>query len=424
MAKKLRLRFIWISMLSLVAVVVVIALTINLTNYAKVRYNADELLLALEANDGTFFAFGPREGNAGQPSDTDEQPPAMPNQREMRAIEIERLQKRDFNAETPYDTRYFTVRVAEDGSLQCDVDRIAAVSTADATTMAEQALSAGKSGGYIGTYRYLVGDDGRMVLFVDCFSELRAADINLTTSLIVSAATILGMLVLVLLLSKRAVQPIVEAYERQRQFVTEASHELKTPITIISANNELLQLEYGDNESTDAIEHQVKRLSSMVQNLVSLSRLDEVAAVAKGDCNLSDCLLEHVDLYRSALEADGRTLDVDADSDVMVAGNTDMLAQMVSVLLDNAIKYAATFTRVHLHRDKSAVLTVENDAAGLTDGDKNRCFERFYRDADVVGAVEGSGIGLSIVKQIVTLHHGTASASAKDGVFTLTVTLP
>jgi len=156
---------------------------------------------------------------------------------------------------------------------------------------------------------------------------------------------------------------------------------------------------------------------------VSLSRLDEAEHVVKTRLDLSECVEEHVDLYRTALTAADRGLTTDIDKGVCIQGNLDLVAQLVSVLLDNAIKYAATFTRISLKAGKAATLLVENDALHLADGDKTRCFERFYRDADVAEGIEGSGIGLAIVKQIVQLHGGTASASAKDGVFSIRITL-
>ena len=418
MAKKLRWRFVLISMLSLLAVLAIVMTTINVTNYTEVKNSADVLLEAL-AEGGGQFRFEPwateGEGNAEPP-----QGPEAPVQ-DRRPIGIE--QGGRFSAETPYETRFFTVVRLSDGTYLANTDSIAAVDADTAVAMAAEALRSGKTKGYSGVYRYLVTADGNMVLFVDCFRGLNTAKNFLATSLIVSAAVLVGMFLLVFLFSKRAVKPIAEAYERQKQFVTEASHELKTPITIISANNELLQMEYGDNESTDAIEHQVKRLSSMVKNLVSLSRLDEVSQVEKVPCNLSECVLEHVDLYRNALTSGGRALTVDVDEGVTLVGNPDLLAQLTGILLDNAIKYARSHTTVSLKRDKSIVLSVENDADNLSDGDKNRCFERFYRDVDVAQNVEGSGIGLAIAKQIVELHRGSATAFAKGGIFTVKITL-
>ena len=421
MAKKLRIRFILICMLSLLAVMTVVLLSINLTNYAEVRNNADAILEELDNVGGDFFRDNRPDPQLPQLPDNTEPAPEMgPDARVP--IDFDRRGGR-FNAETPYETRYFSVSVADDGTFITDLDKIAAVDDANAVEMARQALDSGKQKGYVGVYRYRVTADGKMVLFVDCTKQLNTARVFLNTGLIVAAAVLLGMLLLIVLFSKRAVKPIVEAYERQRQFVTEASHELKTPITIISANNELLQLEYGDNESTDAIEHQVKRLSSMVKNMVSLSRLDEAESIECAECNLSDCVTEQIELYRNALIAGGRTLEADIADGIIVSGNVDLLAQLTSILLDNAIKYAATYTKVSLTRDKGVTLTVRNDAKGLSDGDKSRCFERFYRDVDVTKNIEGSGIGLAIAKQITTLHKGSIAASAKDGEFTIMFTL-
>jgi hypothetical protein len=418
-------------MLSLATVLAIIMVVINVTNFAEMRQDADALLSALESGGGAFVFEDAREmpqNNDGAQQNNVELPPAAPPDgnvlpRDGRKPDSIEDKSRRFNAETPYATRYFTVSVDANGTLNANTSSIAAIGEDRAKEMARQVLDSGKKKGYVGVYRYLVTGNDTMVLFVDCNRQLQTAKTFLNISLIASAAALLGMFILVFIFSKRAVKPTVEAYERQRQFVTEASHELKTPITIISANNELLALEYGENESTDAIDHQVKRLAAMVKNMVSLSRLDEAEHIEQSTCNLSDCVTEHIDLYRNALIAGERRLETDIDEGVTVSGNIDLLAQLTGILLDNAIKYAATYTHVSLKQDKGITLTVKNDAANLTDGDKSRCFERFYRDVDVTQHIEGSGIGLAIAKQIVGLHKGTITANAKNGAFIVTVNL-
>ena len=423
MTRRLRLRFILIAMAAVVVVLGIIMTAINVFNYASVTANADAILDELDSNGGRFSTPNARDTEGGSPAPREGEDGMDPAEGEGRPDEpSERRTSRWINAETPFETRYFTIQYNDNGTV-INVDQIAAIERGQAIVMATYAMQSGMVYGYSDNYRYKVSGDKHMVIFVDCTRQRTTADNFLYTSLYVSAAGILGVFVLVFFFSKGAVKPMVEAYAAQKRFITEASHELKTPLAIISANNELQELECGETQSTQAIAHQVQRMTSMVKNMVSLSRLDEADTLQnQSECRLDECLMQQVDNMRATLQANERTLAVQVAEGIPYKGNVELLRQLFDILLENAAKYALTHIEVRLVKSRNgAVLTVANDAADLEDGDQSRCFERFYRSPSARETAEGNGIGLAIAQQIVHLHHAAIAAVAKDGVFTITV---
>lgn len=412
MANKLRRRLILVSMASMLVVLTVIILAINLSNFATVRANADAVVDTLAMAGGSFDNYR-NQTDPNMPL-----PPNLQNQNELRPNP--RPDNRWLDEETPFDTRFFTVDYRS-GTPTVDLDDIASIDEQTALQMAEAVRKKGATYGYYNDFRYKSQDD--MVIFVDCSKQLRTTRQFLYTSLYVSAAATLAVFVLVFFLSKVAVEPIVQAYEKQKQFITEASHELKTPLTIISANNELTELESGETQSTKAIDKQVKRMTQMVKNMVALSRLDETATLQDvHEFSLSDSLTETVDSMQAALASGERTVSTEIQEGIVYKGNEDLVRQLYSILLENAAKYAQSNIHIRLTKGRAATLSVSNDARDLPDGNMSQCFERFYRSPAAREMAEGNGIGLAIAKQIALLHHAQIGATAKDGVFCVTVT--
>ncbi|MGN0795840.1 MAG: sensor histidine kinase [Christensenellales bacterium] len=414
MLKKLQRKFILIAMLSVFGVLAVIMAALNIVNYVEIQTYADNLLNVLYENGGTFSPFRANgTEREDPPSQSDSGRPTAPSH--------------GMNEETPYETRYFTVRYS-DGVTTIDVENIAAVSSERAAELAKQAIDGGKTKGYIDIYRYLVADDGTFVLFVDCAKQKQTANSFLEASLLISGVGLVAVFILVLLLSKRAVKPIAESYEKQKRFITDASHELKTPLTIISANNELTELTTGETQATQVISKQVARMTSMVKNLTVLARLDETdTLLQKADFSLSETLTDISALFIPAIENSGKTFDKQIESDLFVCGDEKQLRQALSIVFDNATKYAKSNISLKAKRDGKRInLILENDADSVKEGNLDRCFERFYRtDEARASSVSGNGIGLSIAKSIIDLHGGKISAKGlKDNVFCVEIILP
>ena len=403
MINTLRKKFIAITMISVIIVFAIILGITNIVNYSRVAKETDNIIEFLATNNGKFN---------GIPTDKGEMPPMDELKGDDRDYE-QALEDFKIDKETPYSTRYFTISYDNNENItSTNTMYIASVSPDEANAMAQKILASNKTSGYINNYRYKVIEDKNMIIFVDSSSQLGTAKTFLLASIFVALAGILGIFILVVLISSRVVKPLAESYDKQKQFITDASHELKTPLTIISANNELIEMEHGESESTKVISKQVSRLTSMVKNLTALARLDEAANAEKVDLNLTNIANDMVELFRPAITSDERTLECNIQEDVVLFGDEKLIRQLLSVLLENASKYAKTKTTFNLStQGQKVVILVKNDADGITQGDMDKCFERFYRASSTrASGKEGSGIGLSIAKEIVNLHKGTIEA--------------
>ncbi len=293
-----------------------------------------------------------------------------------------------------------------------------------------QGMSAGASG-FLGEYRYSVvqQDDGTVrCVFLDCSRDLGNFASFLTASVAISLVGLVLVLVLVFVLSKVAIRPIVESYQKQKAFITDASHEIKTPLAVISAANEVQEMENGETEWSRSIAEQVKRLSGLTEQLVMLARMDEGASrFAKEDVDLSELVEEMAEPFYQLAEQRGKTLKNDIAAGVRVQGDVSALSQVVELLLDNATRYAKDGTQILLQLRKhgrKVQLRVSNEVEHMPKGNLDKLFERFYRDdASRSSQTGGSGVGLSVVRSIAEAHGGTAKATAQGNRITFTVTL-
>lgn len=388
MIKRLRIRFILITMGSVFLVLASIMATINIMNYATIRNSSDNILEILIQNNGQFY---PKE--AGGQQDREPRPPKM-------------------NEETPFETRFFTVYLYDDGHTEVNTAQIAAVDDDTAVLFAEKIAQNTK--GYYHIYRYRVQtiENGKFIVFMDCAKQLDTARSFLLYSVMISLCGILGVFILVFFLSKKAVRPIAEAYYRQKRFITNAGHELKTPLTIISANNEMLEIEQGENEYTQAIQRQITRMTDMVRNLTALSKLEENGLSNTEQFSLSDALNDVLDNFQSVFKMEHKKIFKTVEEHITINGNEALMRQLFQVLLDNALKYGISYVRAELKRvSNRIVFTLENDVKKVQAGNLDYYFERFYRSEESrASLIEGSGIGLSIAREIVNLHKGQIHA--------------
>ncbi len=404
MIEKIRWRFVAIAMGSLFVVMLISIGGENAFNFKTVNDYSDTVLSSLAQNGGIFVAFtgGP---NGDKPLRTDE-----------------------MTVETQYETRYFTVSYNKAANVVVvDTTHIASVDAETACQYANEALSGNKNKGYSGTYRYLVhevDDNTVMVLFVDNYRQLAIAQEFLHISVLIALAVFIGVFILVMLLSKKTVQPIAESYEKQKRFITDASHELKTPLTIISANNEIIEMDYGENESTRSIAKQVSRMADMTKNLTMLAKIDESDVLKeKTRFVLSDTVADVTQPYLSLAEAKGMTLTSNVEDKIDFVGDERLIRQMLSLILDNAVKYGKNNIVISLKRNKKDInLQIKNDTESVEQGNLDKYFDRFFRsDETRASGVEGSGIGLSIVKEIVGLHKGRITATGRGNEFIIDI---
>lgn len=396
MIKKLRLKFIAISTLSMVIVLFVILGSINLLNYREMVQNSDMILNLLVENNGVLSknVYKSKQGNHGK-----------------------------ISPETSFESRYFSVFLKKNNTTyEVDTDKIAAVDEDQAVFFAQQLNSHSKERGFISSYRYVKKQtsEGTKIFFLDCTRSVTSFRAFLFSSLFVSALGIVAVFLLVVLLSKMAVDPVSESYEKQKRFITDAGHEIKTPLTIIDADTSILEMEYGESEWIKDIQMQTKRLAGLTNDLIYLSRMEEEnTKLQMIDFPFSDVAMEIAQSFQNLAKVQGKVFEVKIDPMLNLCGDENAIRQLLSIFLDNAVKYSGDRGKIYLDirkKGKNLKISVYNTAQSITKENIEHLFDRFYRtDASRNSETGGYGIGLSIAKAVVAAHKGKITASSMDG---------
>ncbi len=401
MLKKMRWRFIGAAMTAFASVILALLCAVNLWNYHDITAQQDSSLLHLSQVSGEGKTFPP-EPNA---------PPIEGGGR--------------FSKEVQYMLRFFSVHYDSSGNVtRVDKDHVVSISEEEAQSYATRVLNGKKTGGYYNSYRFLVKetDSETTVLFLNSEKELQSVRSLLILTLVIALSCLLIVFLLVIFFSKRAIAPYVRNLETQKQFITNAGHELKTPLTAISTSADVLEMEYADDEWVQNIKFQSGRLSKLISNLVTLSRLDEENPFPeKSEFSLSDAVWEISEPFETLAAAKGLRYDRSIENDLTVTGDCAAVQQMISILLDNALKYTAENGRIFLNaygNGKKSVIEIGNTCSTEEIPDLSRLFERFYRpDSSRSKSTGGTGIGLSIAKATAEAHGGTIKAErTSDGI--------
>lgn len=407
MIRSLRRKFILIAMTSLVGTMVVLCTAIGIGNHYITTNRVDHAISLLHQNGGAFRAPGPHS----DPSNFDFQ----------------------ITPETPFETRYFIVELTAQKEIKSvSLDHIAAFDRHTVVDTISQIIDTGAERGYIDHYRFGVfpDKDGRSTIIVlDCFLQLQSANNLLRITGAIFLNCVLTVFVLLLFLSKRAIQPFVENLERQRQFITDASHELKTPLAILSADMGLLEDTYGTDKWLESAKSQIIRLDKLIKNLVELARTEEtIKEDAMAWFSVSEIAQANVDAFQMLAEADGKVLTAEIAGGISLKGVQDNFFRLFSILLDNAVKYcdpAGTIRLCVLMRGRNIYISISNPCIGVDTAQLSRYFDRFYRaDSSRARSTGGYGIGLSTAKAIVARHKGRISNHYADGIITFTAVIP
>lgn len=492
MLKKLRRKFIAIAMLSVSIVLIAIVGTINIANYMSTNEALDARLKLIAGNGGTFpdlLGRGSRgeEGNntgtesintdtssntadesinKGTPTlkeppsgRTDVHPPENMNQADLKddnlkenELKENELKRHGISPESQFDTRYFTVTINSKGEVEnIDTSKIASVSSENAAEYAKKLWKSGKKGdgksGFAESCKYLtVDEDGStMYIFLSCQRELLTIRAYILASVGISVFGLLVVFVMIYFFLGKILKPVSESYEKQKRFITDASHEIKTPLTIIDANTEVIEMMEGENEWTSSTRKQVARLTSLTEKLVFLSRMDEEATKLEMlEFSLSDAILDTAEPFKAVAGTKGKKLTIDVTDKILYTGDEKTIRQLISILLDNAMKYSGcsnasrekttqtqndcvtttgdTAPEIELTMrpsGKNRIITVWNtvdETANIKKGRQDMLFERFYRtDTSHNSKTGGFGIGLSAAYAIVKAHKGKITAESKDG---------
>ena len=435
MIRKLQNKFILISMLSMLLVLTVIIGSINIINYRQLTEDADHILHILSENDGEFPKDRPRpdsrepQGDNSSPDFRDGPTDnASPDSREPQGDNSSTPKKPkphslDMSPEMPFETRYFSVILTKDGAVSStNIKKIAAINSEGACAYALQVWKRQQAAGFLSSYRYLMEHtpEGTRIIFVDCARSLSTFRSFLFTSVLISVLGLLSVFVLVLFFSRLVMRPVSESYEKQRQFITDAGHEIKTPLAIIEANRELLEMEYGENEWNKSIGKQTARLADLTDNLIYLSRMEEAKNhLQQTEFSISDLAQDIAQSFQTLADLQNRHFSMEITPLLSYCGDESSIRRLFSILIDNAIKYSPPQGAVKVtlnKRGKNIQFMVYNTVAHISAESLPFLFDRFYRaDNSRNSETGGYGIGLSIARAVAEAHKGKITAKSTDG---------
>lgn len=399
MIRRLRIKFIGVSMLSILLVLSVIIGTINLFNYERVIEDANNILAILKEYNGSF------------PKDKD-------------LLKRDENYKKSMSPEVAYESRYFSVLLDSNSGMFISVDtgKVVAIDEESAIQYAQKIWKSSKQEGFISNYRYVKQNlDGQIrIIFLDCRKNLSTFRSFLMTSVLVSVLGLVSVFILVVLFSKRVMKPVYESYEKQKRFITDAGHEIKTPLTIIDANATILEMEYGENEWIDDIQKQTKRLAELTNDLIYLSRMEEESnRLQMIDFPFSDIVSEMVMSFQNIAKTQNKIVISKIQPMLTYHGDEKSIRQLISILLDNALKYSNQGSEIVVSVEKQGKgiqFSIFNETESLEKERLDKLFDRFYRMEQSRNTQTGGyGIGLSIAKAVVTAHKGKITASSQDG---------
>ncbi len=405
MIKRLQRKFIISAMAAVTIVLSIIMIIINSVNHVNIIKSANNLLNILEDNNGVFPM---EEKDNPHAEDKDEKKPP----------------KMDISKETPFQTRYFTVEITPEGNVyRIDTGKIAAISTETAKEYALELYNQNKTEGRRDCYIYRANSSSNgntMYIFLNVENDLKNFYTFLWSSIAVSIIGIVFVLILIVVFSKRIVSPMAQSYEKQKTFITDASHEIKTPLAVIEANTEVVEIENGESQWTRSNKEQISRLSELTEKLVFLAKMDEERNIfVMTEFSLSKLAQEITEGFNGMAKAQNKKYTVSIDSDIDVKADEKAIKQLLSILIENAFKYSDREGNIAVTVKKNGKykeIEVRNTADNLKKGDLSILFERFYRlDSSRNSNTGGSGIGLSIAKAIAEAHKGKIKAYSLDG---------
>lgn len=325
---------------------------------------------------------------------------------------------------------FYTVAISYEGSiLEVKNDDAAVYTDAELVYVARRVLTKKEVSGTVDKLVFYKMDKGGYILvsFMDNTILRESMSTLFRYTLIFGSVTIGILFFLAVYLAKRIVAPLEESYQKQKQFISDAGHELKTPVSVVSANAEMLSREIGDNGWLANIQYENERMGKLVGELLELARTEQVklpmATVDFGRLVAGGALP-----FESVAFEKGVTLQTEIAENVTVSGNADKLSQLVSILADNGIRHSKNGKKVLVRLTQTrttAVLAVINDAEPIPQEQLEHVFERFYR-ADEARNGEGQhyGLGLAIAKSIVEAHRGTIEAFCRENQVCFTVRIP
>lgn len=395
MKKTLRRKFIFFAMSTVTVLLVVLIGAISAFSWIILDRQSDDVLHTLANGEDKILQM-----------DFHDRGPFMP----------------PMSMDTIKSARFFMVRTDSGGNvLDVSIDQISSVTAEQATQYAEQIKdTAGKINGY--KYEVMQRGTDRLIFFMDTSSQISIFVMVFSISTAFAFICWLLILLFVIFFSGRVVRPVLEGMEKQKQFITNAGHELKTPLTIIQSNNDASTLIYGETKYSKNIRLQTQRLNVLMTNLLMLAKLDEEPKLPTETVNISELFWGMLPAYEDVIAQKRITVTAKIQPDILMQVHRDTFSQMVSCLLDNAVKYTpdgGTICLSVLDRSGHIEIIEENSCEMPCDSDPERLFERFYRGDNArtqSNPSSGYGIGLSAARAITETFGGKLTANyTEDG---------
>ena len=392
MTKSLKRRFVFFTMAAVGCLLVFIVVAINSLNWAMLERQSDAVLEALVKADGLFQQIDFRR------------PPPF-----SRPLNMDRMRA----------SRFFIVRSDLDGNiLEVNTDQISAIDQETAKHYAEEVFKTDQLYGRTHGYKFATQTIGphQLTFFMDISEQRENFRMVLFSSMAISVLCWVIVLIIVIPLSGRMIRPVLIGIEKQKQFITNAGHEMKTPLAIIQSNNDTMALIHGENKYNGHIRNQTRRLNALMTNLLSLAKLDEEQPLPTALVHISEMMNELIPVYRDDAEVRGLQFSARIEPDVNLLTHQDSFYQMITILLDNALKYTPENGKIEfsLRRSGKHILIIaENTCDPSLEPDPERLFERFYRGDPVrtqKNGASGYGIGLSAARAICENFGGKLTA--------------
>ncbi|MGI6743166.1 MAG: sensor histidine kinase [Eubacteriales bacterium] len=392
MTKTLKRRFVFFTMTAVTCLLLFIVLAINGLNRMMLERQSDMILETLVDADGTFYKM-----------DFTRPPPFS------RPLDMDRMRS----------SRFFVVRSDAGGNIvDVNIDQISSIDWETAKNYALKVLKANKESGRVDGYKYAVKQlgSGKLTFFMDTSEQNESFYMILFVSAAIAVLCWVILLIIVILFSGKVIRPVIAGMEKQKQFITNAGHEMKTPLAIIQSNNDTMVLIHGENKYNANIRNQTKRLNVLMTNLLTLAKLDEEIPLPTETVNISEVTNELLPVYIEGAQTRNLQFDVRIEPNMVIQTNKDSFRQILMILLDNALKYTPDSGYIYLSimRDCRKIQIIEeNSCDPLIEPDPERLFERFYRgDSARTQTKESSGygIGLSAARAVCENFGGKLTA--------------
>ena len=408
MIRKLKIKFIMISSASMLLVLLIVLGIVNGFSYYNTKVEIFSVMSKISENGGF-----------------------LPNELEYRSAIGESV----LTEESMYSLRFFSVITDESGFvISVDRGHVATISESEAKTYLQKALHRNSKEGFFSegdsTFAFQktgIGDDLSLYVIMDCTRQIHTLQVFVKASVYIGMISMLLLLLLLIGFANRAVAPLARNIESQKMFITNASHELKTPLAIISANTEVLEMTEGKNEWTESTMEQVKRMTELISHLITLSKLQEKDEIVLTDVSISEVTEKVAAEFRILAEQKGLTYETEIAKDRTVKADQGGLRELTSILIDNAVKYCTEGGTVRIALEPKlhgTMLSVANTYPEKEGVDYSKFFERFYReDQSHNSEKKGFGIGLSMAKHFTEMFRGKINVGYKNGMIIFTVVL-